>query len=126
MTLSAAEAAVRVEVSRLAARNEIVLLGVVRQEMLSGLFAPARFEQSRAALRAFPDEATRIADHERAAEMFTICRAAGIQGSIVDYLLCAVAERLELSILTTDTDFTHYAQHLPIRLHLVAEAEDSP
>jgi hypothetical protein len=56
-------------------------------------------------------------DFERAAEQLTACRIRGIQGSNTDFLICAVSERLDLSIFTTDDDFTHFSEHLPIRLH---------
>ena len=94
-----------------------MLLGVVRQEVLSGLAPPERFIHVRDILAALPDETVARTDHERAAEMFNRCRAAGVQGSDVDYLICAVSERLDCGILTLDADFARYAQHLPIRLH---------
>jgi hypothetical protein len=53
-------------------------------------------------LRAFRDPRVLSTDHERAAQMFTQCKARGIRGSDVDFLICAVAERLDASILTMD------------------------
>ena len=44
-------------------------------------------------------------------------RAKGIQGSNADFLLCAVAERHRLPILTTDEDFLEFARVLPVSLH---------
>jgi predicted nucleic acid-binding protein len=52
----------------------------------------------------------------RAAEFSNQCRHKGIQGSTIDFLICAVAAVEELQILTTDSDFLRYAKHLPIRL----------
>ena len=40
-----------------------------------------------------------------------------MQGSNTDFLLCAVAERRGLPILTTDRDFVRFAEVLPIELH---------
>lgn len=115
--LSAAETAVRGEVSRLATAGDLVLIGMVRQEVLSGIFNNQRFTTVRVALRAFRDHPVAREDHERAAEMFTVCRRAGIQGSVVDYLVCAVAERLGAPVLASDVDFERYASVLPVRLH---------
>ncbi len=93
------------------------LLGVIRQELLSGIRDAAQFEELRARLRAFPDLEVTTADHERAAELFNFCRGGGLQGSNTDFLICAVAERHAMPILTTDDDFALFARHLPIELH---------
>lgn len=34
-----------------------------------------------------------VADHEEAAHMHNLCRARGIAGSAIDFLICAVARR---------------------------------
>ena len=115
--LTEAEVSVRREVSRLAIAGDLVLIGMVRQEVLSGIFNAQRFASVRDALRAFRDHPVGPTDHERAAEMFTTCRKAGIQGSVVDYLVCAVAERLAAPVLASDLDFERYAMALAIRLH---------
>ena len=44
------------------------------------------------------------------------CRRKGVQGSTIDFLICAVAALEELQILTTDSDFLRYTKHLPINL----------
>jgi predicted nucleic acid-binding protein len=97
--------------------GQAALIGPIRQELLSGIREPSALDRLRAALRAFPDIDLASADHERAAECFNACRAAGVQGSNTDFLICAVAERRRMPILTTDRDFERYATVLPIRLH---------
>lgn len=57
------------------------------------------------------------ADYEEGALFHNRCRSKGIQGSNTDFLICAVASRLSMSILTTDRDFDAYANFLPIALH---------
>jgi predicted nucleic acid-binding protein len=42
-----------------------------------------------------------------------------VQGSHIDFLICAVATRLNVAIFTTDKDFDFYQQHLPIKLHRI-------
>ncbi len=93
------------------------LVGPVRQEILSGIREASQFERLKSQLRFFSDLPLERVDYERAAEFFNTCRSQGIQGSNTDYLLCAVAERHNLPILTTDADFEHFAKHLPIHLH---------
>lgn len=93
------------------------MLGAVRQEALSGIPSEDQFDTLRMKLRAYPDVEIRTADHEQAAHLFNVCRGRGVQGSQTDFLICAVAARLDMPIFTTDADFTHYARFLPIRLH---------
>lgn len=40
-------------------------------------------------------------------------------GVVGSFLLCAVAERQVLAILTSDRDFGRFAEHLPVTLHPV-------
>lgn len=107
------------ELRRLIAAGRAAIVGPIRQEVLSGIRERAAFEQLRDHLRAFPDEPLETADYERAAECFNTCRARGLQGSNTDFLVCAVAERHRLPILTTDEDFERYSRVLPVALHPV-------
>lgn len=93
------------------------ILGPVRQEILSGIRSDTQFRRLRDTLRAFPDLAIDTADYERSAELFNTCRRAGVQGSNTDFLICAVADRERMPILTTDKDFSLFAQHIPVQLH---------
>ncbi|MGQ0592185.1 MAG: PIN domain-containing protein [Gammaproteobacteria bacterium] len=94
-----------------------LIMGPVRQELLSGVRAADQFDALREHLRAFPDVELGAGDYEEAASFSNRCRAAGVRGSSVDFLICAVAARRGLSILTTDEDFEHYASILPLTLH---------
>ena len=58
-------------------------------------------------------------DYIQAAEFYNICRKNGVQGSHIDFLICAVAVRLSVEIYTTDKDFLNYQKHLPIKLYSV-------
>ena len=95
----------------------VVIIGPIRQEILSGIKSQSQFEQLREVLRSFPDLPLEIGDFERAAEFFNICRRNGIQGSNTDFLICAIAEHHDLAIFTTDRDFQNYLSILPIHLH---------
>ena len=93
------------------------MIGPIRQELLSGIRTAASFDRLRDHLQPYSDEQLETADFERAAEHFNTCRARGVQGSNIDFLICAVAERRKLPILTTDADFSRFAAVLPITLH---------
>jgi predicted nucleic acid-binding protein len=69
--------------------GQVVMLGCIRQEILSGIRSSEQFALLRDQLRAFPDEPLLIQDYERAAEFFNVCRKRGIQGSNTDFLICA-------------------------------------
>jgi predicted nucleic acid-binding protein len=105
------------EMTHLVQEGRVGIVGPIRQEILSGIRDRVAFDRLRDHLHAFPDEPLRTADYERAAEHFNACRAIGLQGSNTDFLLCAIAERCTMPILTTDADFARYAKVLPIRLH---------
>jgi predicted nucleic acid-binding protein len=92
------------------------ILGPIRQELLSGIREENSFRRLRTQLRAFDEPPIEVADYEEAASMNNRCRARGIAGSAIDFLICAVAHRHGWQILTTDRDFQHYATVLPLRL----------
>lgn len=97
--------------------GRVQLLGPVRQELLSGIREEAQFRKLRDYLRAFPEHSLEAEDYEEAAIMNNRCRARGIAGSAIDFLICAAAHRRGWMILTTDRDFQNYASVLPLRLH---------
>jgi len=65
--------------------GRVVLLGVVRQEVLSGIRFQEQFIRLREYLRAFSDLQLTTEDYELAAEFFNTCRSHGIQGSNTDF-----------------------------------------
>jgi predicted nucleic acid-binding protein len=105
------------ELARLIDAGDALIAGPIRQELLSGITNAAQFQLLRERLAAFPDIPVHTADFERAATCFNQCRARGIQGSNTDYLICALALRLNLPVFSTDRDFGRYAQILGVRLH---------
>lgn len=105
------------ELRALLREGRVVMMGPIRQELLSGVRGEAQFKQLRGKLRAFGDIGLEREDHEEAALCFNRCRSAGIQGGAVDFVICAVALRRKLAIFTTDEDFKHYAKVLSLQLH---------
>jgi len=105
------------ELVELISEGRVLMLGAIRQELLSGIRTVEQFRRLRDRLRDFPDLPVGRADYEDAASCFNRCRGRGIQGSNTDFLLCAVALRKDVSILTTDDDFVRFAGALRVRLH---------
>ena len=105
------------ELTELIREGRVVMMGPVRQELLSGIKVKAQFELLREHLQSFPDLQLETLDYEEAAAAFNRCRERGIQGSNTDFLICAAALRRDVSIYTTDGDFKHYARVLKVELH---------
>lgn len=102
--------------SELVREGRAQLIGPIRQELLSGIREEAQYRKLRGHLRAFDDVALLTEDYEGAASLSNQCRAEGVTGSPVDFLICAVSIRCQWPILTTDADFRVYARRLPIKL----------
>src|SRR5579862_7630717 len=113
-SLSASEKLLVAELAELIREGRARMIGLVRQELLSGIKTAAQYEKLRTDLRHFPDVAIDTSDYELAAEAGNRCRAKGVVVSIVDILLCAVAMRREWAIFTTDPDFLNYSKVVPL------------
>ena len=116
-SLSTNERLLVAELSELIREGRARVIGLVRQELLSGIKAAEQYERLRLYLRSFPDEVVDTSDYEEAAKAGNRCRAKGVVVSIVDILLCAVAIKRQWAIFTTDPDFSNYAKVLPLRIH---------
>jgi len=93
------------------------LPGVIRQEVLSGIRDEERFRKLRDNLRAFEDPPLEVADYEEAASFYNRCRARGVAGSPIDLLICAIVQRRNWQIFTTDKDFERYGRILGVKLY---------
>jgi len=104
------------KLTNLILESMVVMIGPVRQELLSGISDRAVYDNLRSKLQSFEDLKITTLDYETAADFFNTCRKKGVQGSHIDFLICAVAYNNKLFIFTTDQDFLRYAKHLPLRL----------
>jgi len=107
------------ELAELIREGRVVMVGAIRQELLSGVRGEIPWRKLRDRLRAFSDALLDASDYEEAALCFNRCRAKGVQGGSVDFLLCAVCLRRKLAVFTTDQDFSHYSKVLGVKLHEV-------
>ena len=115
--LNAAEKATVAELTELIKEGRARIIGLIRQELLSGIKTSLQYEKLRVTLRSFPDEPIGTSDYEAAAKASNDCRSKGVTVSIIDILICAIALARDWSILTSDPDFKDYARILPISLH---------
>lgn len=98
------------------AAKRVQMLGIIRQELLTGIQSLEQFVRLEKSLDAYPDLLAERADHVLAAKFYNVCRARGIQGSLIDFLICAQAVRWRMPVMTTDADFREYAKFIPVEL----------
>lgn len=96
--------------------GEVVLTGVVLQELLQGVVDGPVKERLVAELVKLSLLVPSRDDHLMAAELFTTCRRKGVQLGTVDALLAALCIRRDLVLLSTDRDFAHAARHIDLTI----------
>jgi len=100
----------------LAGVDLVVTTGVVLVELLTGMLPP-RVERTLSEQLAPMNliEPTRD-DYLAAAALINECRRQGVQLKTVDAVIAQLAIANDLTLLTTDQDFTHAAEHIPLRV----------
>ena len=96
------EQRLRSEVAQAIEDGRVAMIGMIRQELLSGIKEEAQYKKVKAALDAFLDEPIHTADYEYAARLYNECRSRGCEAGPVDRLICAVAVRRNWNVLTSD------------------------
>ena len=97
---------------------ELASTDAVVMEVLGGARDEEEWEQLRRLLLGQEFLATKgLADYERAADLYRVCRVAGeTVRSFGDCLIAVVAIRNDAEVLSADTDFAVIARHSPLRL----------
>jgi|SRR5215469_8543918 len=115
--LNTAETLLVGELGELVKEGRTRILGLIRQELLSGIKSIDQYEKLRSILRAFRDEHVETTDYEAAAKASNVFRSKGVAVSVGDALICSVSTERNWRIFTTDPDFRNYARILPLQLH---------
>ena len=96
--------------------DNIVIAGIVLQELLQGFHGPkdqARIVERMQALPLLnPSRDTYI----QAATLRNTCRRRGVQLGTIDALIAQLCIEHDLALLTADKDFVHAARFVPLRL----------
>lgn len=106
-----------IELEKLIENHHTIMLGPIRQEILSGIKHSEQYLILKNYLASFKDFSVVSDDYEKAAELYNICRNKGIQASNTDFLICAVAVNNNFNIFSNDKDFYLLADYIPIRLY---------
>ncbi len=96
--------------------DDVLVPGVVLQELVQGLRSEASAERLQKVLAPFELIAGDAEDFVRAAEVFRCCRAKGAGIATIDALVAAIALRRGAALLSTDADFARIAAIVPLRL----------
>ncbi|RPJ08665.1 MAG: PIN domain-containing protein [Spirochaetaceae bacterium] len=95
----------------------VVMIGPIRQEILSGISDIQKFNLLKDNLSLFDDLSLDTQCFELAAQLSNTCRIHGSQGSHTDFLICAVSIMNNYPIFTLDKDFENYKKHIDIHLY---------
>jgi predicted nucleic acid-binding protein len=98
------------------ATGEAVLIGPVRQELLSGVRSTTQFTMLQNELDGFTLLPLAVGTYDLAATFFNACRSKGVTPGDVDMTVRAAAVEDRVVILTRDSDFERYAKMIPIRI----------
>ena len=96
------------------------IVGLVRQELLTGVKSHKQFELLQDKLTAFDDLRLELDDFVEAARVTNLCIAAGLKFNkrmSVDLLLCASAMRRQWPVFSADRDFVTYQKVLNFELY---------
>lgn len=96
--------------------ERVVTTGLVLQELLQGFSGPKARDQIIDRFSALPLLVPDRNDHIAAAALRNLCRSRGVQIGTIDALLGQLCLRHDLTLLTTDEDFSHMARHCELRI----------
>ena len=94
----------------------VVTTGIVLQELLQGFSGPRDGKDIVERFSALPMIAPDRGDHVEAAALRNFCRRHSVQLGTVDALLAQLCIRHDMTMLSTDRDFSLAAAHCPLRL----------
>lgn len=96
--------------------DDIRILGVILQEILSGVKKQEDFERLRDYFLDIPLVEPGRMDYEDAARMRNELLGKGIQTTTIDALIAACSIRNGFCLLTADKDFFHMAKYVDLKL----------
>ena len=97
--------------SRVEGGDEVVVVGPILQELLSGLKDPATFASLEVEMERFPLLELHRRTYAAAARLTNLCHRAGFQPGAVDALIAAACVEHGCPLLTADAHFLEIARH---------------
>lgn len=96
--------------------DTVVTTGLVLQELLQGFAGPKANKLIVERFAALPLLQPDRDDHIAAAGLRNACRRGGVQIGTIDALIAQLCVRHDLTLLTTDKDFSHASSHCALRV----------
>jgi predicted nucleic acid-binding protein len=96
--------------------ESIVTTGLILQELLQGFSGARAHKELIQRFAALPLIVPDRSDYIDAANLRNVCRRAGVQLGTIDALLAQLCIRHELTMLTTDGDFSLAAEHCALKV----------
>jgi predicted nucleic acid-binding protein len=95
--------------------QQVVVLGVVVQELLSGIKDPAQGEIIKELMESYPIVLASKEQHIEASNISNVCRKVGVSAATVGCLIAAQCIMGNGVLLTLDEDFRRISEHTGLR-----------
>jgi len=112
-TVNSSEAVVRKIIEN---DYEIVILGIILQEILTGISNKKLFREIKDILDDFVYLDITKNDYIYASELSNKCRSKGIIAGSIDFLIASAAIRNKLQLVTFDKDFFNICKHSDLKI----------
>lgn len=96
--------------------DEVVVLGIIIQEILTGISNEKLFSDIKDILDDFQYLDVTKNDYIYASELSNTCRSKGIIAGTIDFLIASTAIRNELHLVTFDKDFINISKHSDLKI----------
>jgi len=96
--------------------DEIVILGIILQEILTGISNEKLFREIKDILDDFVFLDITKNDYIYASELSNKCRSKGVIAGSIDFLIASAAIRNELQLVTFDKDFFNISKHSNLKI----------
>jgi predicted nucleic acid-binding protein len=96
--------------------ESIVTTGLILQELLQGFSGARAHKELIQRFAALPLIVPDRQDYIDAANLRNLCRRSGVQLGTIDSLLAQLCIRHDLTVLTTDRDFSMAAEHCALKV----------
>jgi len=96
--------------------DEIVILGIILQEILAGISNEKLFNEIKDILDDFVYLDITKNDYIYASELSNKCRSKGINAGSIDFLIASAAIRNEIQLVTFDKDFVNISKHSDLKI----------
>lgn len=96
--------------------DEIVIIGIILQEILSGITDDKLFAEIKAVLNDLSYIDITKEDYIYAAELRNRCKKKGIVAGSFDFLIASVSIRNKLTLVTYDKDFINISKYTELRI----------